>query len=243
MTELKQYIAEAFSKEYGYRVKIASDCGSDHMDIIEKCLAKYNLVSATPFKRTPIEENPLEFYRAKGVQFTSEVCSSDVILKYPVNERILEVWLAVNLGLDHERVLCFGVKEPRRLEADIQAERLANDKDRVVEIDPENIDLKDGAEAFEHYEAENQELDFDGPLFGEEFNKKFLEELQKIKDEKGADYFSNFLNGYPRKDELMGDNLRPTYDDLHKGVNMGKGSESSKEVSRVSQSRGAGGIV
>ena len=51
MTELKQYIAEAFSKEYGYRVKIASDCGSDHMDIIEKCLAKYNLVSATPFKR------------------------------------------------------------------------------------------------------------------------------------------------------------------------------------------------
>ena len=61
MTELKQYIAEAFSKEYGFRVKIASDCGSDHMDIIEKCLAKYNLVSATPFKRTPIEENPMEF--------------------------------------------------------------------------------------------------------------------------------------------------------------------------------------
>ena len=36
--ELKKYIAEAFSKEYGYRVKIASDCGSEHMDIIEKCL-------------------------------------------------------------------------------------------------------------------------------------------------------------------------------------------------------------
>ena len=157
MTELKQYIAEAFSKEYGYRVKIASDCGSDHMDIIEKCLAKYNLVSATPFKRTPIEENPMEFYRAKGVQFTSEVCSSDVVLKYPVNERILEVWLAVNLGLDHERVLCYGVKEPRRLEADIQAERMANNEDRVVDIDPENMDLKDGDDAFEHYEMENQD--------------------------------------------------------------------------------------
>ena len=239
MTELKQYIAEAFSKEYGYRVKIASDCGSDHMDIIEKCLAKYNLVSATPFKRTPIEENPMEFYRAKGVQFTSEVCSSDVVLKYPVNERILEVWLAVNLGLDHERVLCYGVKEPRRLEADIQAERMANNEDRDVTIDPENIDLKDGEDAFEHYEMENQDLDFNEALFGEEYNKKFLDELQKIKAEKGADYFRR----YPTKDELMGNDLLPTYDDLNKGVNMGKGSESSKEVSRVSQSRGAGGIV
>ena len=138
--ELKQYIAEAFSKEYGYRIKIAADCGNDHMDILEKCLAKYNFVSATPFKRTPIQENPMEFSRIKGVQFTSEVCSSDVILKYPVNERILEVWLAVNMGLDHERVLCYGVKEPRRLEAEITAERQANDVDRNVEIDPENID-------------------------------------------------------------------------------------------------------
>jgi len=237
--ELKQYIAEAFSKEYGYRIKVAADCGDDHMDILEKCLAKYNFVSATPFKRTPIQENPLEFSRIKGVQFTSEVCSSDIILKYPVNERILEVWLAVNMGLDHERVLCYGVKEPRRLEADIQAERVANDVDRNVDIDPENIDLHDGAEAFEHYESENQDMDFSEAMFGEEYNKKFLDELAKIKAEKGADYFRN----YPSKDELMGDNLAPTYDDLTKGVNMGKGAESSKEVSRVSQSRGAGGLV
>ena len=39
--ELKQYISEAFSKEYGFRVKIASDCGSEQMDMLEKCLAKY----------------------------------------------------------------------------------------------------------------------------------------------------------------------------------------------------------
>ena len=48
--ELKQHIAESFSKEYAYRVKIAADCGSEHMDIIEKCLAKYNFVSASAFK-------------------------------------------------------------------------------------------------------------------------------------------------------------------------------------------------
>jgi len=229
--ELKKYIAEAFSKEYGYRVKIASDCGSEHMDIIEKCLAKYNLVSTSPFKRTPIEENPQEFLRAKGVKLVSEVCATDIVLKYPVNERILEVWLAVNLGLDHERVLCYGVKEPRRLEADIQAERKANDVDRQVDIDPENIDMKDGDDAFEHYEMENEDVDFSEALFGEEYNKKFLDELNKIKAEKGADYFRN----YPSKDELMGDNLRPTYDTLVGTPNMGRGAESTKQVDNIAQ--------
>ena len=37
--KLKDYLQESFKKEYGYRVKLAMDCGSDQMDIIEKCLA------------------------------------------------------------------------------------------------------------------------------------------------------------------------------------------------------------
>ena len=53
----------------------------------------------------------------------------------------------------------------------------------------------------------------------------------KIKDEKGADYFRT----YPSKDELMGDNLRPTYDDLVNTPNMGKGAESQKQVSNNTQ--------
>jgi len=223
--ELKQYIAESFSKEYAYRVKIAADCGSEHMDIIEKCLAKYNFVSASEFKRQPIQENPVEFQRAKGACFTSEVCSSDVILKYPINERILEVWLAVNLGLDHERVLCYGVDEPRREEADLQAERLENDKDRQVSEEDAVLNKEDQA----HYEAQNQDLDLN---FGEEYNKKFLDELQKIKNDKGSDYFRN----YPSKDELMGDNLKATYDSLVNTPNMGRGNEKTKEVDIISQS-------
>ena len=225
--ELKTYIEEAFKKEYGFRVKIAADCGSDHMDILEKCLAKYNVTSIAPFNRTPIQENPQEFQRAKGATFTSEVCSTDISLKYPVNERILEVWLAVNLGMDHERVLCYGVKEPRRVEADIQAERLANDEDR--QVSEEDALLND--ENMEHYEAQQDEIDVKDFGFGEEFNEAFLKELQKIKDEKGADYFRN----YPSKDELMGDNLRPMYDAITGMPNMGRGAESTKQVSDIAQ--------
>ena len=225
--KLKDYLQESFKKEYGYRVKLAMDCGSDQMDIIEKCLAKYNVVSISDFKRKPIEENPMEFVRAKGIQICSEVCSTDIVLKYPVNERILEVWLAVNLGLDHERVICYGVKEPRRLESEIAEIRHEQDQDRNVSEE----DAEFNKEEFAHYENENADVDYNEALFGESYNQKFLAELQKIKDEKGADYFRN----YPSKDEIMGDALRPTYDNIIGTPNMGKGAEKSKEVDRVAQ--------
>lgn len=224
--QLKDYIAESFKKEYAYRVKIAADCGAEHMKDLKSALQKYNLVSAAPWKRTPIQDNPMEFYRAKGVKLITEVCSTDVVLKYPVNERILEVWLAVNLGLDHERVLVYSVKDPRRLESEMAEQRVADDADRKVEQKDSVLNVEEQA----HYEDE-QENASEGVLFGEAFNKKFLDELAKIRAEKGADYFRN----YPTKDQLMGDDLRPYWDDLNTGVNMGKGQES-KEVSRITQS-------
>ena len=225
--ELKNYITESFNKEYGYRIKLAADCGPEHMDMLEKCLAKYNLVSATPFKRTPIEENPMEFYRVKGTECTSEVCSTDVILKYPVNERILEVWCAVNLGMDHARVLAYNVKDPRRIESEMAEEKAKADEDRRVSEEDAVLNNEDQA----HYEKQNEDLDFAKAHFGEEYNKKFLDELQKIKDEKGIEYFRN----YPDKDQIMGKDLEELGAQMHGLPNMGRGAESQKQVSNNAQ--------
>jgi hypothetical protein len=226
--QLRDFITESFKKEYSFRVKIAADCKPEHLDIIENCLAKYNVVSVASFKRSPIQENPMEFVRAKGVKLISEVCSTDVVLKYPVHERILEVWLAVHLGLDHDRVLCYNVKDPRKLESDNAADRTAYNKDRTVTED-DAVLAKDDSQS--HYEMQNEGIE-DVVYFGEEYNKKFLDTLAKIKAEKGADYFKN----YPTKDEIMGDNLKPMWDTLNNGVNMGRGTESTKEVDVISQS-------
>ena len=228
MRELKDIISESFSKEYGYKVKVAKDCSSEDLAKLEAILSKYNIVSATPWKRAPIQENPIEFSRLKGANFTSEVCSTDVILKYPVNDRVLEVYVAVNLGVDHERVLCYAVKDPRRVEADIAAERKATDEDRYVNEDDSELTKEEQA----HYENENVDVDFSEALFGEEYNTKFLKELQRIKDEKGADYFRN----YPTKDNLMGEKHAATMDTLMQTPNMGKGAESTKQVDVISQS-------
>jgi hypothetical protein len=84
-----------------------------------------------------------------------------------------------------------------------------------------------------HYENENADLDFSPEMhYGEEYNAKFLAELGKLKAEKGADYFRN----YPSKDELMGDSLRPVWDNIVNVPNMGKGAEQHKEVDRIAQS-------
>lgn len=217
--QLKDYLQESFDKQYAYRVKIAADCGSDHMDILEKALQKYKFVKATAWKRTPIEENPVEFVRAKGVHMISEVCSTDIVVQYPVNQRILEVWLAVNLGLPHERVLVYGIKEPRMTYSDQAEARAKTDEDRAPKQDEALL-------ATEPEKASNEEL-----LFGEQYNKKFLDELAKLKKEKGDDYFRN----YPTKDEIMGDALRPTYDTIMNTPNMGAGRESTKQVDDASQ--------
>jgi len=105
-------------------------------------------------------------------------------------------------------------------------ERLERDEDRYVT--EEDAELNNEEQA--HYENENQDIDY--AVFGEEYNKKFLDELARIKAEKGADYF----RAYPSKGELMGDNLRSMHDDMMGRPNMGRGAESSKQVTTISQS-------
>jgi len=229
MQQLKDYLTESFSKDYSYRIKFAHDCDSAMLSRLEDCLKKYNLQSVAPWNRTPIQENPQEFVRLKGVQCVSEVCSTDVILKYPCNERVLEVWLAVNLGLDHNRVIVYGIKEARRMEADKAAARVVNDNGREVSMD--DSVLLNGENQEHDFYTEDAELAM--PQFGEEYNAKFLDELKKIRTEKGDNYF----RAYPSKDEIMGDNLRPMWDDMHNGTNMGK-DVGPKEVSVNSQNLG-----
>lgn len=227
---LRDYLTESFSKEYSYRVRFACDCGSDQMAQLKKCLEKYNLVSAAAWKRTPIQENPSEFVRLKGVHLTSEVSSTDIVLKYPANPRILEVWLAVNMGLDHDRVIVYGIDEPRRQEAETTEARVAADKDRQPDMDDALLAEEDMEN---QYYAEQMADAVSEMLYGEEYNTQFLQELEKIKAEKGEDYFRN----YPSKDEIMGDTMWGLWGELHNGVNMGKGMET-KEVSTIDQNLG-----
>lgn len=196
----KEYITESFSKSFSYRIKLAGDFGSQDATFIENILGKYGVQSVSSFKRTPIQEEPLDF-KNKGVQGPTEVSSCDVTLQYPINERLLEVWVAVHLGIDPSKIVIQPTEGPRQLEDNITKE--VKDYDDGREVSMEDAELLSDEQ--EHYKREHQFLDLDElGTYGEEFNEKFIAELLKIRDEKGADYFRT----YPTKSSLMGDDLK-----------------------------------
>ena len=200
----KEYITESFSKTFSYRIKLAGDYGSDDATFIENILGKYGVQSVSSFNRTPIQEEPLDF-KHKDIKYPTEVSSCDVILQYPINERLLEVWMAVHLGVSPENVVVQPTEGPRQLEDNLSKERAENDKDRYADMDEAELTTEEQA----HYENEQQFLDLDElGMYGEEFNEKFIAELKKVRDEKGADYFRN----YPSKSMMMGDDLKPLAD-------------------------------
>ena len=196
----KEYITESFSKSFSYRIKLAGDYRSEDSTFIENILGKYGVQSVSSFNRTPIQEEPLDF-KHKDIKYPTEVSSCDVVLQYPINERLLEVWVAVHLGVSPENVVIQPTEGPRQLEDNITKEVKAHDKDREVSMEDAEL-LSDEQE---HYKREQQFLDLDElGLYGEEFNEKFIAELIKVRDNKGADYFRN----YPTKSSLMGDDLK-----------------------------------
>lgn len=230
MSRLKELLEEAEGKTYAYRVKIAADCDASVTSVMESSLQKYDLIGIAPWNRSPIEHNPAAFLKYKNVRITSEVCDTDIELKYPVREKILEVYLAAALGIDLDRIICYGIKEARRVDNDILNARLQKNVDRKVSID-DSVMSEDETQDQSHYELENAEWIDDPILYGEAYNEKFLAELNKIKEEKGVDYFSN----YPTKDELMGQNNWDLWHTLHNTPNMGMTNEDAKEVDVISQ--------
>lgn len=200
----KQIIKESFSKTFNYRIKFAGDITNEGIKQLENILGKYGVESVSSAKRTPIQDEPLDF-KNKKLKGPTEVTSVDVVLKYPINERLLEVWVAVNMQMLSEYVVIQPVESPRTLEDEVTKNRIENDKDRYADMEEAELTNEEQA----HYEIENKDLDFaELGMYGEEFNSKFLAELQKIKDEKGADYFRN----YPSKSMMMGDDLKPLAD-------------------------------
>ena len=226
-TTFKQVINESFEKTFNYRIKFAGDVTNEGIKQLENILGKYGVQSVSSAKRTPIQEEPLDF-KNKKLKGPTEVTSVDVVLQYQINERLLEVWVAVNMLMMSEHVVIQPVDSPRTLEDEVTKNRIENDKDRYADMD--NAELTNEEQA--HYEIENQNLDFaELGMYGEEYNQKFLDELQKVKNEKGADYFRN----YPSKDGIMGDDLQAMHDTITGKAHGGLAPEA-KHVDVVSQS-------
>lgn len=115
MSDFKYYIEKA-SPKYKYRVKLAVDDVTECMlDKLEKCLERYDLVYASPFKKTPIQESPLDFSNVENMP----VFISDIETTYPSTDKYLQQKISGALGLNEKFVVVYTENDPRKYETDL----------------------------------------------------------------------------------------------------------------------------
>lgn len=168
-----QYVQET-KTDYKYTLKFAVPQMTDYMiDCLEQGLGKYDLKSASKFKTTPIQENPLDFPNVQNMP----VQIADISLGYPASLDFLRVFLGNTLGISPQQIAVYSENDPRQIETDLFIERNSPDfkKNYVPRLNSldleneENMDYTDAAKD-EHY--------------GETYNSKFLQELEKVRKER-----------------------------------------------------------
>ena len=165
MTDKKSfagYVAET-KTEYKYLVKFAvNDMTDSNIDMLEACLKKYELNSASAFRKTPIQESPLDFPNIKN----TPVYMCDIILGYPASLDFLRVYIGNSLGISTAQIAVYSENDPRQIETDLYIDRSS----------PEFKSKYKTRLGSDHEET-------DAVPYGEEYNMSFLKELENKKEE------------------------------------------------------------
>lgn len=179
MTEKKSfatYIAET-KTEYNYVLKFALNEMTDLMiDQLEACLAKYDLKSASSFRKTPIQESPLDFPNVKN----TAVFICDLKLGYPGSLDFLRTYICNNLGISPALLAVYSDNDPRQIETDLYIERNSEEYKKKYKT-------RLGSD-YEEVEGAAEEA------YGEKYNVSFLKELEKVRKERSAVTVENPLS-------------------------------------------------
>jgi len=169
MTEKKSfatYVAEV-KTEYKYVLKFAVNEMTDAMiDSLEACLAKYDLKSASSFRKTPIQESPLDFPNVKN----TAVFICDLTLGYPGSLDFLRTYICNNLGISPANLAVYSETDPRQIETDLYVDRNSPEYKKAYKT-------RLGSD-YEAVPGATEET------YGEKYNTSFLKELEKVRKER-----------------------------------------------------------
>ena len=201
MTEKKSfatYVAEV-KTEYKYVLKFAVNEMTDVMiDQLEACLAKYDLRKASSFRKTPIQESPLDFPNVKN----TSVFICDLTLGYPGSLDFLRTYICNNLGLSPQVVAVYSENDPRQIETDLYIDRNSPEYKKKYKT-------RLGSD----YEEEPQEA------YGEKYNTSFLKELEQVRKEREIVTVENSLSPGEKTDHST---LPKGYDAFNDPKNLKK---------------------
>lgn len=158
------YVAET-KTEYKYVLKFAVNEMTDVMiDQLEAGLAKYDVKSASAFRKTPIQESPLDFPNVKN----TAVFICDITLGYPGSLDFLRTYICNCMGISPACLAVYSENDPRQIETDLYLDRNSEEYKKKYKTrlgsDPEDTG--------------------DKSLYGETYNVSFLKELEKVRKER-----------------------------------------------------------
>lgn len=203
MTEKKSfatYVAE-YKTEYKYVLKFAVNEMSDAMvDVLEASLAKYELVQASAFRKTPIQESPLDFPNVKN----TAVFICDLTLKYPASLDFLRTYICSSMGVSPALLAVYSTNDPRQIETDLY-------------IDRNSAEYKTKYKARLGTDHEETEDDLEkNPAV---YNTSFLKELEQVRKDQKVTIVNNPLSPAETIDHST---LPKDYDSFNSDKNLKK---------------------
>lgn len=167
------YLTES-AKEYKFKLKLAvPELTAEQKDRLEVALQRYDLRSLGTFKETPIQESPLDFPNVKN----TKVFISELVLGYPATIEMLRLYVSEKTGVNEQSVAIYNENDPRETYTQQWLERMS----------PE---YKASYKPYLGSDPEPTEV----PEYGEAYNKKFLDQLKKERDEREMHVVENPLS-------------------------------------------------
>lgn len=192
------YVAET-KTDYKYVLKFAvNEMPDGTIDKLESCLKKYDLKSASAFRKTPIQESPLDFPNVKN----TPVFICDLTLGYPGSLDFLRTHICNNLGISTAQLAVYSENDPRQIETDLYLDR-------------------NSPEYKEKYKARlgSDYEQTDAPAYGEAYTTGFLKELEKVRKERETVVIANALSSTEKIDHST---LPKGYDGFNDPKNLNK---------------------
>jgi hypothetical protein len=195
------YVAEV-KTEYKYVLKFAVNEMSDTMvDSLEASLKKYDLKSASSFRKTPIQESPLDFPNVKN----TAVFICDLVLGYPGSLDFLRTYICNNVGISPAQLAVYSENDPRQIETDLYLDRNSEEYRKKYKTRlGSDYEETPGAAA---------------ETYGEKYNTSFLKELEQVRKERKVVTVDNPLSPAAKTDHST---LPKGYDGFNDPKNLKK---------------------
>lgn len=161
MKTFKEYLAES-KKVYSFKVKVAGELPENFEKEIKAKLDKCQVSTFEKVATTPVQELPLDFPELEN----KEVHIYDVVCEYPITPHEISAHLA-EMGMEE---CCFRVRgagEPSEV-----------DQITTQEIPSGAAKLSDSMYKEDGIQVKHKDY------FGNDFNKSFLKELEKVSKER-----------------------------------------------------------